>query len=98
MYVRVTKAQYDPARLTNEEATAFGERVAAAAKGMPGFVSYYGGADEENGVLLAISTWQDKESAHFPREALGGVVAEIVDRGAQMEPPVICEIQVNVTA
>lgn len=98
MFVRVTRAQYDPARITDEEAVTLGERVAAATKAQPGFVSYQGGADHENGVLLAISTWQDKESAHVPREALGDVIAEIVNLGVQMEPPVICEIEVNVTA
>ena len=95
MYVRVTKSPYDPAQIANEDAVTLGEAVAAAMKTLPGFVSYQGGSDPETGVLIAISTWQDKNSASFPREALGDVVEKIISLGALPEPPVICEIQVT---
>jgi quinol monooxygenase YgiN len=92
VYVRVTRSHYDPAQVKQEDALAVGEAVAAAVKALPGFVSYQSGVDWETGAVIAISTWRDKESANFSRDALGAVISQWTNLGARMEPPAIYEI------
>jgi hypothetical protein len=92
MYVRVTRTQHDPAQVTKEDIVAVAEAVAAAMKALPGFVSYQNGVDWETGAGIAISTWQDKESANFSRDALGNVMSRATALRVRLELPAIFEI------
>ncbi len=96
MHVRVSRGQYDPQRRNEEELTALTEKVAAAVKTQPGFLSFQSGLDRQAGTFVAISTWQDEGSANFNRETLGPLIAQLMEAGVQLEPPAIYEV--NVTA
>jgi hypothetical protein len=82
----------DPTQVPKEDLLAVAEAVAAAAKALPGFVSYQSGVDWETGAGVAISTWQDKESANFSRDDLGNVMSRIASLGIRLEPPAFYEI------
>jgi quinol monooxygenase YgiN len=92
MHVRITRGRFDPARA--EDVQNVTDDVAAAIKGLPGFVAYTGGLDRAAGTLVAISTWKDEEAAHFSREALGDVLTRVVEL-AQLEAPEIYEVVVT---
>jgi quinol monooxygenase YgiN len=92
MYVRVTRGRFQPEQTDAVEALS--SDVADAVKVLPGFVAYQGGVNREAGTIVAISSWEDRGSAEFPREKLGDVfsrVAEIV----QLEPAELFEVQVT---
>jgi hypothetical protein len=61
-------------------------------KALPGFVSYQNGVDWDTGAGIAISTWQDKESANFSRDALGDVMSRATSLRVRLELPAIFEI------
>src|SRR4051794_18628817 len=71
MYVRVTRGRFQPEQTDAVEALS--SDVADAIKVLPGFVAYQGGVNREAGTIVAISSWEDRESAEFPREKLGDV-------------------------
>lgn len=92
MYVRLTRFQSDPGQVTKEDLIAVAEAAAAAISALPGFVSFQDGVDWETGAGVAISTWQDMESANFSREALGDVLSRLSSLGVRLEPPAIYEL------
>ena len=92
MYVRVSRGQYDPQTMSDEQLTTFTEGVAAAVKTQPGFVSYQSGLDRQAGNLVAISTWQDADSANFNREALGSIISEAIQAGSRLERQTIYDV------
>jgi quinol monooxygenase YgiN len=87
MYMRITRGTFDPGSMSEEQLTALIEEVADAIKTQPGFVSYQGGVNRGAGTMVAVSTWQDEDSASFPRKALGAVVPKIMDLGIRLEAP-----------
>jgi hypothetical protein len=48
--------------------------------------------NRETGAIIAISTWQDKVSAMFSREALGDVISRYTSAGARLDPLAIYEV------
>ncbi|WP_136697341.1 hypothetical protein [Geodermatophilus dictyosporus] len=78
--------------MSDEQLTTFTEGVAAAVKTRPGFVSYQSGLDRQAGNLVAISTWQDADSANFNRDALGSIISEAIQAGIRLKPPMIYEV------
>jgi len=91
MNVRITRGTFDPST-SEEQLIALTEASGDAIKKQPGFVSFQGGLNVQAGTLVAISTWQDEDSANFPREALGPVVSQIKDLGVQLEAPEIYDV------
>jgi quinol monooxygenase YgiN len=89
LYIRVTRSQYDPPQVNKEDAVAVAEAVAAAVKALPGCASYQGAVDWVTGAGIAISTWEDRASANFSRDALGHVMSRLTDLGVRLEPPEI---------
>ncbi len=92
MYLRVSRGTFDPGSMSEEQLDALTEGVADAVKTQPGFVSYQSGVNREAGTLVAISTWQDEDSANFPREALGPVISQAMDLGVRLEAPEMYDV------
>jgi quinol monooxygenase YgiN len=89
MYVRVTRGRFELEQADAVEALS--SDVADAVKVLPGFVSYQGGIDRNTGTIVAISSWEDKGSAEFPREKLGDVLSRIAEL-VQLEPAEIFNV------
>ena len=96
MYMRISRGTFDPASLSEEQLSALTEGVADAVRTQPGFVSYQSGVDRRAGTLVAISTWQDEDSANFPREALGAVISQAMDLGVRLEAPETYHLEATV--
>ncbi|SFQ01032.1 hypothetical protein SAMN05660464_0468 [Geodermatophilus dictyosporus] len=95
MYLRLSRATFDPGTMSDEQITVLDQGVADALKTQPGFISYQSGVNRQAGTMVAISTWQDEESANFPREALGGVIPKAMDLGLRMEAPEMYDLGVT---
>ena len=93
MYVRVTRGRFEPEQ--SDAVEALSSEVADAVKVLPGFVAYQGGVNRNAGTTVAISSWEDRGSAEFPREKLGGVISRVAEL-IQLEPAEIFEVVVTV--
>jgi len=71
MYVRITRGRFQPERIDDVEALS--SSIAEAIKTLPGFLGYQGGVDRNTSTIVAISNWDDRGSAEFPRDKLGDV-------------------------
>ena len=93
MYIRVSRARFDPAR-SDEVQPILDELVAvvAAGQGPPGLQNYYHGADRMAGTAIAITVWDTEEHARFNRAELGDIVTRLQALGVQMEPAEIYEV------
>ena len=92
MYVRVTRGRFEPEQAV--AVAALSSEIADAIKVLPGFVAYQGGISRDAGTIVAISTWEDKGSAEFPRDKLGDVLGRIREL-IQLEPAEIFEVMVT---
>lgn len=91
MYLRITRARYDPARA--DEVVALSGQVNADVKRLPGCQGIYLGTDRAAGKTAAVSVWDTKEHAQFSRDtAISEVVGRLLALGVQFEPPEILEI------
>ena len=72
MYVRSTRGRFQPERIDDVEALS--SSIAEAIKTLPGFLGYQGGVDRNTSTIVAISNWEDRGSAEFPRDKLGDVL------------------------
>src|SRR3954464_13443519 len=95
MYVRISRAGCDPSKC--DEVLAAAAEVNPALRQLPGFQSSYWAVDRARGVMLAVSTWDTRDHAAFPRESLASnpsaaaAAGRMQDAGSQMEPPEIYE-------
>ena len=90
MYLRITRARFDPARY--EELLPLTREIAAAVQQLPGCQSYHGGVDRSAGTIAAVSTWDTEEHARFSRDRLGDIIARTQAIGVQLDPPEIYEV------
>jgi quinol monooxygenase YgiN len=93
MYVRITRGRFQPERFDDIEALS--PDIAEAIKVLPGFLSYQGGVDRSTSTIVAISNWEDRGSAEFPRDKLGDVFDRITAL-VQLEPAEIYETTITV--
>ncbi len=93
MYIRITRARFDPARY--DEVRPIFDDVLAAIQQQPGFQNYHGGVDRAAGTAVAVSTWDTEEHARFDRAALGDLVSQLQALGLQLEPAEIYEVVVH---
>jgi hypothetical protein len=89
MYIRVTRAQLDPAKL--DEFVPIDREIASIIKTLPGFLSFMRGTDRSSGKIIAINTWGTAEQAAVSRDASGDVLGRLLAIGTQMDPPEIYE-------
>ena len=90
MYLRITRARFDPARY--DDVVPLAREVTAAVQRLPGFHHYHGGIDRNAGTIAAVSVWDTEEHATFSRDTLGAVISRLQAIGAQLEPPEIYDI------
>ena len=90
MYLRITRARFDPARY--DDVVPLAREVTAAVQRLPGFQHYHGGLDRSAGTIAAVSVWDTEEHARFSRDALGDVIGRLQAMGVQLELPELYEI------
>jgi quinol monooxygenase YgiN len=92
MYVRITRGRFQPERIDDVEALS--SSIAEAIKTLPRFLGYQGGVDRNTSTIVAISNWEDRGSAEFPRDKLGDVLDRITAL-VQLEPAEIYETTIT---
>jgi hypothetical protein len=92
MYIPVTRARMDPARL-DEVASQVAQDVAAAIRRLPGWQSSLGGADRASGRTVTVSTGDTEDHARWsPAQALGDIPSRLQALGVQVDPSEIFEM------
>jgi quinol monooxygenase YgiN len=84
MYIRITRARFDPAR--TEDLVAVGPDLVATFRRLPGFQGYHVGVDRARGTSVAISFWDTEEHAQVPRDALAEIIRRLEAASLQLEP------------
>jgi hypothetical protein len=90
MYLRVTRARFDPAAY--EQIAPIAQEVQAVMRQLPGVQHIHQGIDRTAGAVAAISVFDTQEHAHFARETLGEPIGRLRALGVQFEQPEIYEI------
>jgi hypothetical protein len=90
MYLRITRARFDPSRA--DDVVPVASQVTAGARRLPGYQAIYQGLDRTAGTVAVVSVWDTEEHARFSRDNLGEVIGRLQALGVQMEPPEILEI------
>ena len=90
MYLRLTRARFDPARA--EQIIPIAGEVRTAMRRLPGLQHNHQGIDRAAGTVAAVSVWDSEAHANFSREALGDPISGLRALGVQFEPPEIYEI------
>ena len=90
MYLRITRARFDPA--SYEQITTAAQEVQAAMRQLPGVQHIHQGVDRTAGTVAAVSVWDSEEHANFSRDALGDPISGLRALGVQFEPPEIFEM------
>jgi quinol monooxygenase YgiN len=83
MYIRITRARFDPARF--EELQAIGREIVAANRQRPGFQSMHTGVDRAGGRIVAISFWDTEEHAQVTGESFAEFARRLEAAGVQLE-------------
>ena len=73
---------------------ALSSSIAEAIQTLPGFLGYQGGVDRNTSTIVAISNWEDRGSAEFPRDKLGDVFDRVTAL-VQLEPAEIYETTIT---
>jgi hypothetical protein len=92
VYVRITRGRFQPERIDDVEALS--SDIVEAIKILPGFLGYQGGVDRNTSTIVAISNWEDRGSAEFPRDKLGDVLGRITAL-VQLEPAEIYKTSIT---
>ena len=90
MYLRLTRARFDPALA--DQVVPLASAVRAAMRRLPGPQHNHQSIDRAAGTVAAVSVWDSEEHAGFAREALGDPISGLRALGVQFEPPEIYEI------
>ncbi len=90
MFLRITRARFDPAK--SDQVTSLAQDVVTAAKKLPGFQSVYQASDASSGQAVIVSAWDSREQAQFDRATMGDIVSRAQSMGVQLEAPEIYEI------
>lgn len=90
MYLRITRARFDPS--SYEQVRAAAQEVQAAMQQLPGVQHIHQGVDRTAGSVAAVSVWDSEEHARFARETLGEPIGRLRALGVQFEEPEIYEI------
>jgi phage tail tape-measure protein len=90
MYLRLTRARFDPALA--DQIAPLASEVRTAMQRLPGLQHNHQGIDRGAGTIAAVSVWDSAAHAGFAREALGDPIGRLRALGVQFEPPEIYEI------
>ncbi len=89
MFLRCTRAQFDPAKA--DEVAAVGDDLKAALGKLPGIQHSHAALDRAAGRSITITLFDTREHAQFGREALGDIIARFQTAGVKMEAAEIYE-------
>ncbi len=90
MYLRVTRAHYDPAQ--HDAVTAMMGPIVDAMRQLAGCEDVRIGGDPTTGTGISVATFDTLAHAQFARESLGSALATARDLGVQMDAPEFYEI------
>jgi hypothetical protein len=90
MYLRLTRARFDPA--IADQVVPVAREIDAAMRQLPGIHHVHQGIDRTTGTVAAVSLWDSHEQANFTREVLGEPISRLRALGVQFEAPEIYEI------
>ena len=90
MYLRITRARFDPA--SSEQISAAAQEVQAAMQQLPRVQHLHQGVARTTGSVAAASVWDSEEHARFAREVWGEPIGRLRALGVQFEEPEIYEI------
>ena len=90
MYLRLTRARFDPA--VHDQIVPIALEVDTAMRRLPGLQHNHQGLDRAAGTVAAVSVWDSEEHASFARESLGEPIGRLRALGVQFEEPEIYEI------
>ncbi len=90
MYLRLTRARFDPA--IHDQVVPIAGEVRAGMRRLPGLQHNHQGIDRAAGTVAAVSVWDTEEHANFARETLGEPIGRLRALGVQFEEPEIYEI------
>ena len=90
MFIRLTRASFDPARY--DEVESLFREAMGAIREQPGFQEYYAAADRASGAAIAVSTWYGEGHALLDRAALGDVIPRLQAAGVRLQDPEVYEV------
>jgi hypothetical protein len=90
MYLRITRARFDPANY--DQIVPVARDLDAAMRQLPGLQQFWQGVDRAAGTVAAVSTWDTEEHANVAREALGEPVGRLRALGVTLDPLEIYEL------
>ncbi len=89
MFLRCTRAQFDPAKANDVSAIA--SDLKAALDRLPGIQHSHGALDRAGGKSITITIFDTREHAQFSRDALGDLIPRFQAAGMTMAAPEIYE-------
>jgi len=89
MFLRCTRAQFDPAKADEVMVTA--SDLKAALDRLPGIQHSHGAIDREAGRTITITIFDTREHAQFSRDALGDLNPRFQAAGMTMAAPEVYE-------
>ena len=90
MYLRLTRARFDPALA--DQVVPLASEVRAAMRRLPGLQHNHQGIDRTADTVAAVSVWVGEEHGYFWRAALGDPIEGGRGELGQRQPPEIYEI------
>jgi hypothetical protein len=94
VYGRVTPYTLDPAK-ERQQSRISAQQLIPALRQLPGFRRFTGAIDRESARGVAITEWDDMAHAQGLRDAIIGVVREMVDQGLHLEAAQIYEVNAS---
>ena len=89
-YIRVVRAQFDPAAA--DQIAGLAADVRGAFRQLPGIQQLHLALDRQGGAGLAVALFDTREHAGFTREALGEIVARLRAAGLRDEAAELYEV------
>ncbi len=89
MFLRCTRAQFDPAKA--DTVLAIASDLKATLDRLPGIQHSHGAVDREAGKTITITIFDTREHAQFSREALGDLIPRFQAAGMTLDAPEIYE-------
>jgi hypothetical protein len=91
MYVRITRARFNPSSEADIQRIVE-QQVIPAVQKLPGFQRYLGGVNRSTGMITAISLWDSEDQASFSRDAMISAVPALTALGVTFDPAEIYEV------
>lgn len=97
MYVRATTVSMTNPNATDEIMKLIDDSFIPLLKQLPGFISYHGGTDWENGKAISITVWDSMAHAAELRDLMGDIIPQMQALGVVLDPPQMYELTRHIT-